>query len=174
MSIYRKLQVFQDAAPTVHKNCTAHINGRQYRYADLSSTLESLKPALKLVKLVLIQTLDGQTLVTKLIDSESSEIIESRFPMEFNGLNWHGIGSALSYARRYSILSILGLAPDDDDDAVSTIPERPVQAINGHCNGHGEAVPECPDCGQAGMKSKYNGGFYCGRCRKPYVVEIAR
>src|SRR4030095_10791300 len=34
------------------------------------------------------------------------------------------VGSALTYARRYSLLAILGLAPEDDDDAESTAPPR--------------------------------------------------
>jgi len=166
MSIYRKLQNFQDTAPAVHKNCTANISGRQYRYADLNSVLDSLKPALKLVKLVLIQTLDGQTLVTKLVDSESSEFIESRFPMEFHGLSWHGIGSALSYARRYSILSLLGLAPDDDDDAIATLAERPSQTT--------QEIGDCMHCGEPMTIGPKTGKPYCKPCflakRNGYAV----
>lgn len=156
MSIYRKLQSFQDAAPTVHKNCTANMNGRQYRYADLNSVLDAIKPALKVAKLVMIQTIDDQTLVTKLVDSESNESIESRFPLEFHGLSWHGIGSALSYARRYSILSLLGLAPDDDDDAISTLPDRSSQAI--------QTIGDCIHCGEPMSIGPKTGKPYCKPC----------
>jgi hypothetical protein len=78
-------------------------------------------PALNSLGIVLTQTFDGMNLVTKVTDSETGEIIESSFPLNFEGQTWHGIGSAISYARRYSIITLIGVGVDDDDDAQSTI-----------------------------------------------------
>jgi hypothetical protein len=92
----------------------------------------------------LTQIIDGQDLITRLIDPESGEFIESRFPMELAGLTWHQVGSAITYARRYAILALLGLAAEDDD-AQATVPEKPVTAQLGdcpHCHGPMEIGPK--------------------------------
>lgn len=145
-SVFRKLLLFQQNAPTIHKDGTANLgNGKVYRYATLPSVLDAVKPGLSACGLVLTQIIDGQDLITRLIDPESGEFIESRFPMEFNGLSWHAIGSGLTYVRRYAILAMLNLAPDDDDDAQATVPEKPVTAQLGdcpHCHGPMEIGPK--------------------------------
>jgi hypothetical protein len=137
-SVFIKLYKFQQLGTQIVKDGAANLgNGRAYRYATLPSVLDA-------------------DLITRLIDPESGEYIESRFPMEFNGLSWHQIGSALTYCRRYSVLSLLGLAPDEDDDAQVTT-EKPVTATLGsceHCHGPMELGPKtntpfCRPCWQA-------------------------
>lgn len=155
-SIYRKLQILSDANLTIHKNCTAHMSGRQYKYADLAGVLESLRPALKLCKLVIVQVIEGQNLVTRLIDSESGEMIESVFPMDTAGMTWHQVGSSISYARRYAILAMLNLCADDDDDAVSTIQEKSFQAS--------QPLDDCPHCGEPMTIGPKTGKPYCKPC----------
>jgi hypothetical protein len=112
-NLYRKMLSFQKNAPKIHKNCTANIGNRQYRYADLSSILDVVLPALNSIGILLTQSFEGMNLVTKVTDSETGET--------FEGQTWHGIGSAISYARRYSIITLIGVGVDDDDDAHSTI-----------------------------------------------------
>jgi hypothetical protein len=156
-SVFIKLYKFQQLGTQIVKDGAANLgNGRAYRYATLPSVLDAVKAGLNECGLVLTQIIDGQDLITRLIDPESGEYIESRFPMEFNGLSWHQIGSALTYCRRYSVLSLLGLAPDEDDDAQVTT-EKPVTATLGsceHCHGPMELGPKtntpfCRPCWQA-------------------------
>lgn len=152
MSIFRKLQAFNDNAPAIHKNCTAGIGGRAYKYADLTAVLESIRPILKASKLVIVQTVCGQDLITRLIDSESGEQIESSFPLETTGMTWHQVGTSISYARRYAILAILNLS-SEDDDAASTLPEK-----------HTQAMPDCPHCGEPMVIGPKTGTPYCKPC----------
>jgi hypothetical protein len=167
-SVFRKLLAFQKNAPAIHKNCTASINGRQYKYADLPSVLDAVRPVLSQCGLVLTQSIDGLSLKTAIIDAETGESIDSAFPLEFHGLTWHAIGSAVSYARRYAILSLCGLCADDDDDAASAMQPERNTATNGHTNGHHKpdslsAWELCETCGDR-MRPSKNGGIYCHTC----------
>lgn len=165
-TLFRKLLAFQKNAPAIHKNAAAAISGRQYRYADLAAVLDATRPALAACGLVLTQAVDGQNLVTRLADAETGETLESAFPLDFHGLTWHAIGSAISYARRYAILSLLGLAPDEDDDG------HAAQAEPRQTNGHRRPEPPqepapswalCETCGDR-MRAFKNGGIYCHTC----------
>ena len=55
----------------------------------------------------------------------SGESISSELPLALKqevarGNHWQALGSALTYARRYTLLAIYGLAGDDDDGEIST------------------------------------------------------
>lgn len=156
-NVYRKLLAFQKNSPKITKNCTANIGNRQYKYADLNSILEAINPALNSLGLVISQAIDGENLKTTIADVESGESIESNFPLIFVGMTFHQIGSSISYARRYAIVSLVGLTADDDDDAVSTvsakIPDSYVKRKEESCN----------VCGEELRLSK-NGKPYCHSC----------
>ena len=174
--IYTKLLQFQSSGVTIHKNCTANLGGgRQYRYADLPSVLAAIKPALGACGLVLIQTIDGTELTTKIVCVADGEFIESRLPLDFAGLSWHQIGSAISYGRRYALTTLLGLAPDDDDDAASTMaPAKPAARFDRGDGGPVVALKRaeppamsgeyCDTCGDEMTVGPKTGKPYCHRC----------
>ena len=63
---------------------------------------------------------DGQVSVTTLLMHTSGEWIEfDPFTLPVAKRDAQGVGSAVTYARRYSLSSILGVAWDDDDDGNS-------------------------------------------------------
>jgi hypothetical protein len=69
-----------------------------------------------------LQTLDdenvlpGQVLVvTRIIHVESNQWVESRFKMDARAAAPQDLCSAVTYARRYSLVTALGLTPEDDD-----------------------------------------------------------
>jgi hypothetical protein len=53
-------------------------------------------------------------------------MIESVMPVPRGDLDWQSWGSAITYARRYALTAILGVAPEDDDDATQAVqaPEK--------------------------------------------------
>jgi ERF superfamily len=64
-------------------------------------------------------TYDGNvqpTLVTRLVHVATDEVQRSEMLLMLDKNTAQGLGSAITYARRYSILSILGLVADVDDD----------------------------------------------------------
>ena len=87
-------------------------------YASLTNIIDSIKEPMIESGLVLVQFPEGYNdLTTRLIHAESGEWIESSYAMKPTQDNPQGIGSALTYMRRYAIASILNLSIDEDDDA---------------------------------------------------------
>jgi len=99
------------------------------RYADLSAVLKTVRPVLAKHGIALTQTtqiLDGAlVLVTRL--HWRDEELAGYYPINPTKADPQGYGSALTYARRYTIQAIVGVAADDDDDgnAASAAPSKP-------------------------------------------------
>lgn len=152
-SIVRKLLAFQKNPPHISKKCVANMGNRSYKYADLAGVLDAITPALNALGLVLTQSIDGEFLKTSIIDAESGESIESNFPINFQSMTWHQIGSAVSYSRRYAILALTGMTADDDDDATSISNEK----------AKADQHELCHVCGDE-MRLSKSGSVYCYRC----------
>lgn len=88
------------------------------KYADLSSTWHACKDALHKFDLVISQTLlstaEGQCLNTTLFHT-SGQWIKGSCPLFVKQGSMQELGSAISYARRYSIAAICGVVTEDDD-----------------------------------------------------------
>lgn len=97
-------------------------------YASLSKILEETNPVLTDCGLVLTQHFDVDVLTTMLCHAETGEFMQSDYPINVkDASNPQQLGSALSYARRYGIQSILNLnASDDDGAAASNAPNSAV------------------------------------------------
>ena len=90
------------------------------KYADLASCWDACRKQLAANNLAVIQTvsinweLDQSVLVTTLAHS-SGEWIRSELPIRAKDLSPQAQGSAITYARRYALAAIVGLAQIDDD-----------------------------------------------------------
>lgn len=116
-ALYKALADFQQEVPTIKKNAS----GYGYKFADLEEITNVIKPVLKKHNLGYTQPLDGTSLKTILFHTESGESLESitSIPqdVELKGQNtFQVMGSAITYLRRYSLSSILGLVTDEDAD----------------------------------------------------------
>lgn len=89
------------------------------KYADLTAVWDAVKDALGKNELAVMQipTVIGehQFLRTRLIHS-SGEWIEGVYIINPVKNDPQGIGSAITYARRYSLCAMLGVIADEDDD----------------------------------------------------------
>lgn len=117
-AIYRALADFQQEVPTIKKNAS----GYGYKFADLEEITKVINPLLKKHGLGYTQPLDGTNLKTILFHVESSDTIESSVEIpqgvQLAKMNeFQVMGSAITYYRRYSLVSILGLVTDEDADA---------------------------------------------------------
>jgi hypothetical protein len=95
-------------------------------YTDLPTLTDHVRPTLATHGLAYVQfptnTLTGHVgLVTRLIHA-SGEWLEDEYSMPA-GNGAQGAGSALTYARRYALMAVLGIAADDDDGAAATTPK---------------------------------------------------
>ena len=91
-----------------------------FDYAPLESCIASVRLALSAEELALVQTVvqipEGAVLRTWLLHS-SGQYLASDTPLIVEAGGPKAYGSAETYARRYGLSSLLGLAADDDDDA---------------------------------------------------------
>lgn len=118
-SLAAALAAFQAELPSVHKGATGQVPGkRTHRYADLADMSATVLPLLGRHGLswMAMPTLnDAGVLVLRyelLHTSGQSRIGD--FPLTGNTA-WE-IGSSLTYARRYCLSAVTGVAADDDDD----------------------------------------------------------
>lgn len=98
------------------------------KYADLSACIDAVKDALNnnnfYLKQVNHDCENGIAIETILVHS-SGEFISSgvlRLPTAKN--DPQGYGSAMTYARRYSLMAVCGIAPEDDDANSAKPPEN--------------------------------------------------
>lgn len=94
-------------------------NSYKFQYADLSACVAAAAPSLKENGLAVIQTIQGQTLVTTLSHT-SGEFINSQLPLHqqtMSSASFQSIGSMITYLKRYAYCAILGLVADEDDNA---------------------------------------------------------
>lgn len=113
----------QQGAGEIAKTSQGQVGTRTYKYANLNDTWEAIKGLMAQNKLVYTQSPTtgnsnvGQFFETTIYHIESGEFITQLMQMSLTKDDPQGIGSAITYYRRYMLLSMLGLIPDDDNDA---------------------------------------------------------
>lgn len=99
------------------------------RYADLSSVWEACRAALAKNELAVMQfdrSTDNGVEVETLLAHSSGEWVSETLALPVAKKDAQGIGSALTYARRYALSAMVGVAPDDDDgNAASRVQKSP-------------------------------------------------
>jgi hypothetical protein len=123
-ALAKALARFHSNAPAIHKNATnPHFKNQ---FADLGGILGAVRAPLAEVGLSVLQLVGENTLTTMLLH-ESGEFIESTAPLIVSKNDMQGLGSAVSYQRRYSLQGVLSLAASDDDGNSACAP-APVKA----------------------------------------------
>lgn len=96
------------------------------RYADLSACVEAVIDGLHANGLALIQTSHpsdtGVAVETILVHESGGKISGGILHVPASKQDAQGYGSALTYARRYGILTLCGIAPEDDDGNAASKP----------------------------------------------------
>ncbi len=85
------------------------------KYASLDSVLDAVTPALCKHGLVIVQPLQSGRVLNTHLYHESGEVMTSTFELP-DISDIQKIGSALTYARRYSVCALLGITADEDSD----------------------------------------------------------
>jgi ERF superfamily len=121
------------AVEPVAKTQTADTGKYKYSYADLGAVIDECKRACELHGLALTQN-------PSMSDSGhltvGTTIIHAlKMPNDAQAL-----GSALTYMRRYSLMSIFGIAPEDDDGAAATRSVRQEDQHPGYRSGAEERI----------------------------------
>ena len=104
-----------------HRGRTAKTGSFSYKYASLPDILPAVRQTLSKHGLAILQEC-GELFCTTRLGHSSGQWIESLWPLEVDKGRLAGAqarGSAATYARRYSLLALLGMAADDDDDGAA-------------------------------------------------------
>ena len=134
------------------------------RYADLSACVEAVMDGLND---------NGIALVQQLHEAEHGVIVETVFIHESGEMlncgklfvpavkqDAQGFGSALTYARRYSLMAACGIAPEDDDGNAATRPAKTTVDSNQMAD-HLLAIQDATD--QDSLKTAYQAAYKaCG------------
>lgn len=102
--------------PALKTNTNPHFRSK---YADLSACVEAVIDALNANGIGLMQQThesDSGVIVETCFIHESGEMLTSgKLHVPASKNDPQGYGSALTYARRYSLMAACGIAPEDDD-----------------------------------------------------------
>lgn len=110
--IYKKLLEFQKLGITIKKGeRNPHFKNT---YANLNEVLDKVTKPLNDMGVVIIQTPDTDGLRTTLIDTEDDTQVQGFLPF-LGATKPQEVGSNLTYYRRYSLVTMLGLEDEDDD-----------------------------------------------------------
>ena len=123
-------------AVAVMSNPASKSKGNFGRYCQLDDLADHVRPLLAVEGLALHQELRSDivagvieivTLVTSLETGAFVEVSRVAFPAKADAMK---VGGDVTYYRRYSILSVCGIAGADDIEQASKAPTRPGKASN--------------------------------------------
>ena len=120
--------------------------GQSYRYAPLSAGLDIVRQTLCKHELAVIQTTEvdresGMVMLTTTLAHGSGEWVSALWPVcrTADMTNPKLMGSALTYARRYALFTLVGIAGEDDLDAPALAPDAPEPSSGGPARPNGAA-----------------------------------
>jgi len=106
----------KEFGPALKNKSNSHLKSR---YADLESCIDAVLGALNNNGIALMQhthDCDNGVVVETVFLHESGEMLSTgRLHVPAPKQDPQGYGSALSYARRYALMTACGIAPEDDD-----------------------------------------------------------
>lgn len=123
-NLNKKFMQVLNEVPNFSTDETANAGSRTYKYLNLATLLKNIKPIFEKHGIAFSQkvTFDGTgdgrqilgTVETIIFDENEQQVVCS-YPFFVTG-DPQQVGSAITYARRYSLTTVLGIFPDKDDD----------------------------------------------------------
>lgn len=135
LNIYERLAMVRDMVGAVKK--TAKNPFFKSNYADLNTVMDTLAPALVECNLIYVQyanRYDSEDVLTTEVVSVSNpeEKIVSHTHLIIPKNDMQAFGGAITYARRYALVSMFGLESIDDDGNVAVGKAKPMTATQQH------------------------------------------
>jgi hypothetical protein len=117
-TLMNSLLAVQAEAPKLAKDATnPHFKSK---FVSLGSLVETIAPLLSkhgLVWVTMPTRVEGEPMLGyRLVHAATGEAIEGAMPLMLKTVDPQAQGSALTYARRYSLMAVLNLVTDEDDD----------------------------------------------------------
>ena len=122
-NIYTKLAAVKKEIGAISKDSTNPFF--KSKYFDINGLLKHVEPLLDKNGLLLLQPITDGLVCSQIIDVENGEKVESSIQMASLS-DPQKMGSMITYYRRYTLQSLLGLqAEDDDANAASKASQAP-------------------------------------------------
>jgi len=131
------------AVEVVYKSQTADTGKYKYTYANLGDVLEEVKRVCEMFNLAITQTataLDGHLVLQTALIHESGGVYEPAPIMLPLPREAQALGSAITYLRRYSLVTIFGIPVEDDDGKAASQAERAPDQYGGYRSGAEERI----------------------------------
>ena len=93
------------------------------KYADLTSVWDACRNALTTNNLAVVQAprmIENGVAVETMLVHASGQWVAETLELPVSKADAQGVGSAITYARRYALASFVGVAPEDDDGNAAT------------------------------------------------------
>lgn len=123
--IYSAIFNVQQQAEYIKKDKDGQVGQGKFKYADFVSTWDAVKQLLKDNQVVVIstpssnngQSVQGNFFKMTLRHIPSGTEVSEHMTMVLQRQDPQALGAAITFYRRYMLTSMLGLIPDDDNDA---------------------------------------------------------
>ena len=113
--------------PALKSSTNPHFKSR---YADLAACVEAVIDALNNNGIALLQhsheCADGIIIETIFLHESGEMVSGGKLHVPATKQDAQGYGSAMTYARRYSLQAACGIAPEDDDGNKASRPAKPI------------------------------------------------
>ncbi len=129
-ALSKALSVAQSQIEPPKRTETANAGKYQYSYSDLAGVWEAIRKPLAENGLAVMQfpkTFQDMVTVETLLSHESGQWVMNSLTMSLSRPDPQAVGSAITYARRYSLMALVGVAPEDDD-AAAAMPQNAREA----------------------------------------------
>lgn len=123
--LHAALAAAQGEFPTIGRAKTVTVRMKEggtysFAYATLDQILNAVRPVLSRHGLAIVQPLEnpsgGSPSIRTMLLHANGGVLASSFPIPVVSTNPQELGSLLTYLRRYALVSLLGLAAEEDDD----------------------------------------------------------
>lgn len=94
------------------------------KYFDINSLIQQIEPLLEKNNLLLLQPIENNKVKSVIYEVESGNSVSSEIDLP-NLTDPQKLGSAITYYRRYTLQSLLGLQAEDDDGNKASAPTKP-------------------------------------------------
>jgi len=160
--------------PALKSSTNPHFRSK---YADLSACVEAVIEGLNGAGIALIQRTSedatGVTVETVFVH-ESGEMLEcGKLHVPAAKQDPQGYGSALTYARRYSLMAACGIAPEDDDGNAASRKREVVQPSEPNVKFIEEQLGVMAACATVDeLKLAYTGAYACCDGDQVYQAKV--
>ena len=118
--------------PAVFNRVNPHF---KTRYADFTSCMDACRSPLSengIAPIQYCENIDGKLNLVTMLAHTSGQWMKSEFPLIPSKMDSQGIGSAMTYAKRYSLCGMVGIVADEegDDDGEASVGRGKTAVVN--------------------------------------------